>query len=119
MWQGELLECRDVSLRVEVWQGYFNQPASARNDSSFPKAETKKITPRRGLHLFLSPRDCLGRVDLSLLYCWVGCAVFMRRLYIFNIAVACSGVSLVNFPLGTILGVVLLLDLYSSKNEFK
>ncbi len=55
---------------------------------------------------------------LGLFYFFVAYAVFTRRKYILNVAYACAGLGLFGFPIGTIISIMLLATLSTSKHNF-
>jgi len=57
-------------------------------------------------------------VAVGLFYIWVGYAVFKRRAYIWNIAVACASIWILGFPTGTLLSLLLITNLLSARPRF-
>jgi len=57
-------------------------------------------------------------VGFCLFYFWVAYAVYRRRKYILTTAFVCAGFGLLNFPIGTVLAVVLLSNLTARKHDF-
>lgn len=55
---------------------------------------------------------------MGLFYFWVAYAVFMRRRYIYNIALACAGIWILGIPSGTILSILLITNLVSARYSF-
>ena len=55
---------------------------------------------------------------LGLFYFFVAYAVFTRRKYIVNVAFACAGLGLAGIPIGTIISLMLLASLSTSKHNF-
>ena len=55
---------------------------------------------------------------MGLFYLWIGYAVYKRRSYIYNMALACAGIWLIGFPVGTIVSVLLLTNLADSRHTF-
>lgn len=55
---------------------------------------------------------------LALFYLWVACAVYGRKRYIFEIAVACAGLGLLSIPIGTFISLMLMSEMFASKHDF-
>jgi len=57
-------------------------------------------------------------VIMGLFYFWVGYAVYKRRAYIWNIAVACAGIWLLGIPSGTVISLLLISNLIAARHSF-
>ena len=55
---------------------------------------------------------------MGLFYFWVGYAVYKRRAYIWNIAVACAGIWLLGIPSGTVISLLLISNLIAARHSF-
>ena len=58
-------------------------------------------------------------VVVGLFHFWVAWAVYMRRGYIWNAALACAAFSILAVPVGTVISLLLLGDLFAVREEFK
>lgn len=76
--------------------------------------------------IYLRPRP-LGTSDylmwafcaaICLFYFWIAYAVYHRRSYIWNIAIACAGICVAAFPTGTLISVLLITNLFSAREKF-
>jgi len=70
--------------------------------------------PRTAVDTFI----CGVSIALCLFYLWVGYAVFRRRQYIWNIAVGCAAFWIMAFPTGTLLALLLIMNLNISRYSF-